>query len=337
MQSAAVAGRQELPIHTDAPLLYAGFWRRVVAWFIDLLIVSVVACVLVLAFGTWLIVPWAMLGGAHGSATARLVDIAMLPFGCVVVWLYYAVCESSRWQATFGKLLLRLRVIDEYGARIDFARASGRFFGKFASTAVLCLGFLLAAWSVRKQALHDFMAYCCVVRRDGLIAWQEGQALQSGSNPALPAPTPRTAMPGWAIALLVILGTFFIAIPVFAILAAIGVPAYQGYAVRAEVSQGVELTARPRALIGEYIGLRGTLPGSNADLGLPRPEAIRARYVSSVRVANGKVVVTFGNQASPLIRGGHVVISPLGNATMLRWRCRSPDIDVRYLPRQCRD
>ncbi len=337
MESAAVDGRQELPIHHHAPLLYAGFWRRVAAWFIDCLIFSVIAGILVLAFGTWLMVPWVMLGGDPAPTMTRLVDIALLPFGIVVVWLYYAVCESSRRQATPGKLALRLRVTDEYGARISFVRATRRFFGKFVSALVLCLGFLLIGWSVRKQALHDFMAYCCVVRKAGLNAWHREQTSQSGSIPAAVAPATRTVMPGWAIALVVISATFFIAIPMLAFLAVIAIPAYRGYAVRAEVSQGVDLTARTRALIGEYIGVRGMLPDSNADLGLPRPEAMRTRYVTSVRITSGRVVVTFGNRASPAIRGGHVVISPEGNALMLHWRCRSPDIDVRYLPRQCHD
>jgi hypothetical protein len=52
-------------------------------------------------------------------------------------------------------------------------------------------------------------------------------------------------------------------------------------------------------------------------------------------VAGGKVVVTYGNEASAVIRGGHVVISPMGNAARLHWRCSSADIDARYLPQEC--
>jgi hypothetical protein len=49
------------------------------------------------------------------------------------------------------------------------------------------------------------------------------------------------------------------------------------------------------------------------------------------------VEVTYGNEARSEIHGGHVVISPIGNAAMMNWHCSSPDIDVRYLPRQCHD
>lgn len=331
---------QALPIHYQAPDLHAGFWRRVAAWVLDMLIIGAVHWTLMLSFGTWLLVPWAMLGDTHGAATARVLDLGLQPLGIVIFWLYYAACESSIWQATPGKMALGLIVTDEYGRRIGFARATGRYFGKYVSVLVLGVGFLLAGWTARKQALHDLMAGCCVLRKAGFAAWRSGSssdvgaAAAAGVQPAA-APPSHTGMPGWAIALVVIAGCFFL-IPVAAILVAIAIPAYQSYAIRVEVSQGVQLTERARALIGEYIGQRGTLPGSNADLGLPRPEAIRASYVTSVRVAEGKVVVTYGNQASPAISGGHVVISPQGNAAMLHWRCSSPDIRERYLPENCR-
>lgn len=327
-----------LPAHREAPGLHAGFWRRVAAWLIDALVAGALHALLVLSLGSSLLVPWAMLGGPRDPAVAEFFDTGLQPLGIVVVWLYFALCEASRWQATPGKLALGLQVTDDFGQRIGFARASGRYFGKYVSALTLGIGFLLAGWTARKQALHDLMAGCCVVRQAGLVAWRQRVAVDGAAPQAAPAAAPplQTGMPGWAIALVVIAGGFLL-VPVVAILLALAIPAYQGHAVRAEVSQGVQMTRRARALVGEYIGKRGTLPGNNADLGLPLPEKIRARYVTSVRVAGGKVVVTYGNEASPAIRGGHLVVSPVGNAAMLRWRCSSPDIDPRYLPRHCQD
>ncbi|MGH8113834.1 MAG: RDD family protein [Rhodanobacteraceae bacterium] len=321
-----------LPTHYQAPVLHAGFWRRVAAWIIDMLIIGTVHWFLVLSLGTWLLVPWTMLGGVHGMAMARFFDVTLQPLGIVILWLYFALCESSAWQATPGKLALGLQVTDEYGQQIGFGRATGRYFGKYVSALILGIGFLLAGWTARKQALHDFMAGCCVVRKAGLTAWRGEQGDGAAS---VASPPPQTGMPGWAIALIVIVGCFLL-VPVVAILAAIAVPAYQNYTVRAEVSQGLESTDRARALFGEYIRKRGTLPSSNADLGLSRPEAIRARYVTSVQITGGKVVVTYGNRADPAISGGHVVMSPAGNAAKLQWHCSSPDIRDNYLPENCR-
>jgi len=325
-------GLPMLPSHRVRPRLYAGFWRRVVALLIDVVVFSAIHWAVVLCSGIWLMVPWTLLGGGHGPAVAELVDIALQPFGIVVVWLYFAVCESSRWQATIGKLALGLRVTDEYGRRIGFAQATGRYFGKFVSVFSLGVGFLLAAWTARRQALHDDMAGCCVVRKAGLAEWQDGQAISSG----LALPPPRASgLPGWGIALVVIGACVFLVLPVASFVAGFAIPAWQSHALRTEVAQGLELTERARALVAEYIGERGALPENNRVLGLPKPEAIHARYVTSVRVAGGKVVVTYGNEANAVIRGGHVVISPMGSAARLHWRCSSTDIDIRYLPRQC--
>jgi uncharacterized RDD family membrane protein YckC len=327
---------QPLPDHLRAPGLHAGFWLRVVAYLIDGVILSPVFVALYLVVDGSSTVPALMQPG--GLVPFRVFPSLWLAW-FLIPWLYFALCESSAWQATPGKLALGLRVTDEYGRRIGFGRATGRFFGKLVSGMILDIGYMLAGWTARKQALHDLMAGCCVVRKHGLIAWRQGQSSEPGreeSTPASQVPLPRTGMPGWAIALIVIVVSAFVLLPLGVILAAIAIPAYQGYAVRTEVAQGLALTTRARSLIAEYIGERGTLPENNDALGLPKPDAIQARYVSSVQVNGGKVVVTYGNQASAWIRGGHVVISPVGNAASLRWHCSSPDIRDRYLPEGCR-
>lgn len=319
---------QPLPTHDQDRGVHAGFWRRALAWLIDALILSPVFALSYLAVAGSAAVPLAM--RADG-----LVPFRVLPWvwsaWVLVPWLYYALCECSPWQATPGKLALGLRVTDEFGRRIGFGRATGRFFGKFLSGFILDIGYLLAGWTERRQALHDLMAGCCVVRRGGLLAWQN----RGPDLPESAAMLPRSGMPGWGIALVVIGVCVFLLLPFVAIFAAIAIPAYQGYAVRAEIAQGLDATARARSLVAEYIGQRGALPNDNKSLGLPKPEAIRARYVSSVRVTGGKVVVTYGNQANMLIRGGHVVIAPMGNAAALHWQCSSPDIRERYLPSDC--
>ncbi|MBN8737447.1 MAG: RDD family protein [Xanthomonadales bacterium] len=335
MEPAGVENLQAMPSRRAVPGLYAGFWRRVAAWLVDALLVAALDAAFTLSFGTALLVAWAMLGGIDDAAMTRLVDIALQPFGAVLAWLYFAVCETSRWQATPGKRVLGLRVVDERGRRIGFARASARCFGKILSVLLLGIGFLLAGWTARKQALHDLVAGCCVVRKNGFAAWQRGQGAQVEAILAQAAPA-HAGMPGWAVALVVIVGCVLV-VPVLAILAMVAIPVYEGHAVREEIAQGVASTERPRALIAQYIGERGALPRSNADLGLPRPETIQARYVSSIRVADGKVVVTYGNEAARAIHGGHVVISPVGNAAMLRWLCSSPDIRETLLPSNCRD
>lgn len=330
----AAAATRWLPVHYLQPGLYAGFWRRVVAWFIDAVILAAVLAPLgvLLPVST---VPWTFVGGGqlYGGVFARFGDERLQTLGLLLWWLYCAGCESSRWQATPGKLALGLAVTDEVGRRIGLGRATGRCLGMFLSGMILCVGYLMAGWTPRRQALHDLIAGCCVVRRSGLARW-ERIAATSAPAPAATFASP-AAMPAWAIAL-VVLACVVLALPGVVVLGALALPAYRGYTVRTEVAQGLDASLRARALIAEYIGERGRLPVDNGVLGLPEPEAIRARYVSSVRVVEGKVVVTYGNGANPWLRGHHVVMSPIGNAAMLRWQCSSPDIRPDYLPQDCR-
>lgn len=91
--------------------------------------------------------------------------VAIRLLGLMAGWIYYALMESSGWQATLGKKVLGLKVTDLAGNRISFARASGRFFGKILSGMLLLVGFMMAGFTERKQALHDILAGCLVLRQ----------------------------------------------------------------------------------------------------------------------------------------------------------------------------
>lgn len=149
-----------------APVTYAGFWLRFVALIIDAIIVD-------LALG----IPIAIIFGAMGISVATmgrpeemmgaffgvfaLVEVVAI----VAVWLYYALMESSSWQATLGKKALGLYVTDMNGQRITFGRATGRYFGKIISGIILLIGYIMAGFTEKKQALHDMMAGCLVLRK----------------------------------------------------------------------------------------------------------------------------------------------------------------------------
>jgi uncharacterized RDD family membrane protein YckC len=159
---------------TYSGVAYAGFWLRFVAYIIDGVVSGILFVVL--------LIPLFILTGA-GAALGRISsgeDIsdeagAFLAFGFIigllsitfgVRWLYYALSESSSWQATLGKKLLNLTVTDMDGQPISFARASGRYFSKFITHLVpLAIGFILAGFTEKKQALHDMIASCLVLRK----------------------------------------------------------------------------------------------------------------------------------------------------------------------------
>jgi uncharacterized RDD family membrane protein YckC len=98
----------------------------------------------------------------------------------IMVWLYFAICESSPWQATVGKLALGIRVTDMQGKRISFPRALGRYAGKFVSFLILYIGVLMVAWTQRKQGLHDLFASTLVL--NGRASEFKPTSTPSGSN-----------------------------------------------------------------------------------------------------------------------------------------------------------
>ena len=149
-----------------ATAICAGFWRRFAAAFIDAVVTAVGSVV----FGGPVLALMMLVVIAEGEepdpvALTAVFEGAAQLLALFFSWMYFALMESSPLQATPGKLALRLRVTDLAGDRIGFERATWRFFGKFISALPLLGGFIMAAFTVRKQALHDRMARCLVVNR----------------------------------------------------------------------------------------------------------------------------------------------------------------------------
>jgi uncharacterized RDD family membrane protein YckC len=101
------------------------------------------------------------------SAQFPLPQPTPLSFALVIVvgLLYYSLFESSAWQATPGKRILKLYVTDLNGQRITFARAAARNFPKMIFSSIFPFVHVLAGFTERKQALHDMLSSCLVLRR----------------------------------------------------------------------------------------------------------------------------------------------------------------------------
>ena len=159
-----------------APLLpspYAGFWLRVVAHLIDDLLLGI-------GFGILALIGVAIVGigslrtmfeGMNGEdpqiPVALMSTFILLAIVSIVfAWIYNAGMESSRHQGTLGKMALGLIVTDLQGRPIGFGHASGRFFAKIITGLIpLGIGYAMAGFTEKKQALHDMIASCLVLRR----------------------------------------------------------------------------------------------------------------------------------------------------------------------------
>ena len=143
---------------------YAGFWRRFFAMIVDSLLATIVGGLALVAMGA-IVFGAGILTGAPGDRMLAAMYVATASLGTVFWILYYAAFESSASGATPGKRLLGIAVTDAQGGRIGFGQAFGRNVCKLLSAITLYVGFLMAAFTSRKQALHDIMTGCLVVRR----------------------------------------------------------------------------------------------------------------------------------------------------------------------------
>lgn len=148
---------------------YSGFWRRVAAHLIDGIVLLPMAFLLP-ALEKGLMVEGLLATVATGTfaplVLAYFLNLVIILLMLVIYWLYFAKMHSSNKQATFGKMVMGVTVIDTNGNRMSFARASGRHFATILSALTLCIGFVMAAFTERKQALHDKIAGTLVVKSD---------------------------------------------------------------------------------------------------------------------------------------------------------------------------
>lgn len=279
---------------------YAGFWVRFGALLLD----SLVVMLAMMVFGG---VVGGVVGGLAGdAATAGAAVGALIQLVVILAsWLYFALMESGERGATLGKRAFHLRVVSAADQeRISFARATGRYFARWVSMLVLYIGYLMQPFTARKQALHDMIAGTVVVSV---------------------APASRTLIVA-AIAL-------GLMIPGAGILAAIAIPAYSDYTVRAKISEALITGAAARTAVAEHVAARGELPRSLDDAGYrfqPNPS------VSGIALdpRTGALTVTV---AFKPVEGKTIQLVPSrGEGNTLTWSCRPGTIPRKYLPAACR-
>jgi len=143
---------------------YAGFGWRFLAVFLDGILVTVVSNLLALVLGVFIGIG-GMAAGVNEDAVSLLAGLFGAAVGLGIAWCYEAFMVSSSYQGTLGKMAVGIVVTDMQGRRISFLRATGRHFGKIISSLILMAGYLMQPFTEKRQALHDMMAGCLVLRK----------------------------------------------------------------------------------------------------------------------------------------------------------------------------
>jgi len=127
-----------------------------------------------------------------------------------------------------------------------------------------------------------------------------------------------------------------IVVAIIGILAAIAIPAFQDYTIRAQASEGLSLMGGAKAAVSEYWAAKGSFPGTNADAGISAAADIKGKYVTKVEIgANGVITATYGGDANSKITGKTLVLTPTDSTGSVTFACTTT-ADVKYVPQNCR-
>ncbi|HER42998.1 MAG TPA: hypothetical protein ENO08_00880 [Candidatus Eisenbacteria bacterium] len=143
---------------------YAGFWKRFAAYCIDEIILAFAGVMIMLVVAAIVGIPM----GVSGIDEDYIAPLILVYFGIIASlldWLYHTVLESSSRQATLGKMAMGIVVTDMEGGRVSFGRANGRYWSKILSGLFFSIGYIMAGFTERKQALHDLIAATLVINR----------------------------------------------------------------------------------------------------------------------------------------------------------------------------
>ena len=132
-------------------LVYAGFWLRFGAVFLDGILLLIINTALNLAFGLGIA---GVSGTAHGEAAGGFLGVALMLIE-LALGAVYEIFMVGKYGATLGKMACKIRVVTPTGAPISFGRALGRYFAKILSQIICLIGFIIAAFDDEKRALHD--------------------------------------------------------------------------------------------------------------------------------------------------------------------------------------
>ena len=176
---AAAVDRPDTVVH-GGEVVYAGFRKRLAAYVIDSLIVGVAFMVISTVVGVVLGGLMAV-SGSSGNLGFVLLQVLIQLFSIAITALYYAWFHASRSMATPGKMAVGIKVVRVQGERISFLRGIGRYFASLLSGLILCIGFLMAAFTARKQGLHDLMCDTLVVDRWAFTEYPQLQRRELGT------------------------------------------------------------------------------------------------------------------------------------------------------------
>ncbi len=293
---------------------FAGFWKRVIAYILDGIIFGFLFWILAFLLGG------SIFSMAPQNPASLMAFLGMYALIYPAWWLYYALMESSSAQATLGKKVLGIKVTDLHGQPISFGHATGRHFAALITQLTFTIGYLMSAFTARKQALHDMVASTLVVNSQ----YGPSQINVASENPG------RGMSVGGIIAVVFLV----LLIPVGGILAAIAIPAYQDYTIRTKVSQAIAEASSIQLAVTAHAEETGYWPNTLQQTGIEQQLINNQNYQVQL-AAEGAFQIIF-KQPERIIDNRLNFIPHLQPSGEYQWQCSSRDLKNVYLPTSCR-
>lgn len=293
----------------SADFIFAGFWKRFFAYWIDGIVFGIIFLLFAISG-----VGWKTMGAGE------LTQVSILYFGFYFGWwMYFALMESSSSQATLGKRALGIKVTDMQGYQLSFMHAAGRQLAGVISSFTFTIGYLIAAFSGRKQALHDMIAGTVVVNKN----FGANQIQQVNQSPP----------PGMSFGSIFGVIVLVLIIPVGGILAAIAIPAYNQYQVKALVFEAYEHASEAKVAIVKQATETGYWPVNFEQASLESESMRREDYYIKLQ-QNGVLEIHF-SQPQQISNSILRLIPDIANDGNYVWDCQTMEMDTNYSPPDC--
>lgn len=290
-------------ISSPAELIYAGFWMRFFAAFLDVLVLCTGIIIVLVSIGTVIAI----------NGRDSLIDdtqlVSIFYWGIIFLAIsYYVFMHSGMQGATYGKRWMNIKVLNTQGGPLTVSRALGRLIARMISHILLFTGFLIQPFTPRKRALHDLIAGTIVVRNN------------ASKKIAIMA------------SLLVVL--FALMIPALAIFSAVGLPIFQQRILNVQLEHGMQTGKKATLAVARFYHNNGRVPSVITDAA----DISISPHIANIEInqQNGELIVTFSASVRAGIRNRHLVFTPTQEADLnISWKCHSSDIEARILPATC--
>lgn len=288
-----------------AALVYAGFKVRLLAAFLDFLLILAGLILVILVIASLI----AFTGRDH-LLKNELFTTPLIILAIVLPLLYFILLEAGSHGATLGKRWLNIKVQDLKGQRLSIKRSAARLFAHTLSHLPLQLGFLIQPFTPRKQTLHDLISGCVVIYAS------ESKKISVFAS------------------ILVIVVALLV--PVLAFFATAGIPIYQQYIQDVQIRNALKTAKSASVAVSRFYASNGRVPADLLDTG----NSIKTSpHVAGIMInpENGELTVYLSELVRKGIRNKHLLLTPtLAADQSINWKCHSNDIEARYLPDGCK-